>query len=555
MIRLITLGVLLMLILVGCGGLAGEPEIIATLPPRPTTQPISQPAQAPDLALGAQIYAENCTACHGIGGAGDGEMVQNGQIQQIVNFTDAAEVTDVPLSEYFRIITEGKIENLMPPWANALTESERWAVAFYVYTLPVTGAGDEQAAETQLAAFANQLDSAYLAAVSAYTGAPVIASAAEPVSTAEADATSEAVAVGIVRGRLDNGSSGGGIPPAQDVILHVVDAEFNDQPMIATAGEDGTYEFTNVPLLPDHDYVVTTRYNDVVFGSEIVKLEPGMTELTLDTAIYETTDDPAAIEIDSMMAQLGVIDGHLQMVQLVSFQNTGDRVFIQQNDTETRSVGMYVPRGAQYFDYMGGNYTLSADGTQVFDSTPIIPGQTHVMHLSYMLPYDGSASVQIDQMMDYALAGSVEVIIATDGLRLDGDQFTVGEPRNFSGMTMASYSASLNNPPAQSVSFAISGSPVVAQIAPVATESEGINPLAYVLIAAGAWALGMSGFLYYRERKQRAAAVAGDPGELTRQIAELDIQHQAGKLDKQAYEQRRAALKAQLTLLLKKQQS
>src|SRR5690242_4509938 len=69
------------LLLAGCGGLAGEPRIVSTLPPStaaPTEAPY--PSSPPDIAAGAQIFAENCTRCHGVGGAGDGELVKSGQV-------------------------------------------------------------------------------------------------------------------------------------------------------------------------------------------------------------------------------------------------------------------------------------------------------------------------------------------------------------------------------------------------------------------------------------------------------------------------------------------
>jgi hypothetical protein len=39
--------------------------------------------------------------------------------------------------------------------------------------------------------------------------------------------------------------------------------------------------------------------------------------------------------------------------------------------------------------------------------------------------------------------------------------------------------------------------------------------------------------------------------DLVRQIAELDLQHQAGKLSRKVYERQRAELKARLTALAK----
>ncbi|MEP7294502.1 MAG: c-type cytochrome, partial [Chloroflexota bacterium] len=126
-------------LLAGCGGLAGEPRIVATLPPAtplPTAAPY--PADYPDVALGAQIFAANCTRCHGADGKGNGELVQSGQVAKAADFTDPATSADQRPSDFYATITDGKIESLMPPWADALSDDERWAVALYSYTLLFT---------------------------------------------------------------------------------------------------------------------------------------------------------------------------------------------------------------------------------------------------------------------------------------------------------------------------------------------------------------------------------------------------------------------------------
>jgi mono/diheme cytochrome c family protein len=68
---------LLTVIVAACSGLSSEPQIVGALPTSApiVAQPISLPQAPPDLALGAQIYAENCTRCHGVTGTGDGELV------------------------------------------------------------------------------------------------------------------------------------------------------------------------------------------------------------------------------------------------------------------------------------------------------------------------------------------------------------------------------------------------------------------------------------------------------------------------------------------------
>ncbi|MBZ0287144.1 MAG: c-type cytochrome, partial [Anaerolineae bacterium] len=128
---------IVMIFLAGCAGLAGEPAIVVTFPPQPTAAPqtIRLPQTAPDVALGAQLYAENCTRCHGLTGQGDGEMVQSGQVTDVPDFTTPQTAQDASPVAWFEIVTNGRLEKLMPPWNEKLSEAQRWAVTMYVYTL------------------------------------------------------------------------------------------------------------------------------------------------------------------------------------------------------------------------------------------------------------------------------------------------------------------------------------------------------------------------------------------------------------------------------------
>jgi mono/diheme cytochrome c family protein/uncharacterized membrane protein len=132
----------LALLLTACGGLGGEPQIVATrVLPTPTAIPAqtsSLPDTPPRLSNGARIFIENCTACHGIDGSGQGQLVLDGQVPNPGNFRDPQQVTLRTPREWYNVITNGRIENLMPPWRDALSEQERWDVAMYTYTMHYT---------------------------------------------------------------------------------------------------------------------------------------------------------------------------------------------------------------------------------------------------------------------------------------------------------------------------------------------------------------------------------------------------------------------------------
>ncbi len=134
------------LFLAACGGLGGEPRIVATVIP-PTPFEANPPPTAPDLVNGAALYAEHCTRCHGVSGAGDGDMVTSGQVTNPGIFTDPATALSQRPTEWFGTITLGRIDKLMPPWGDALTEQQRWDVALYTYTLHYERALLERGAE------------------------------------------------------------------------------------------------------------------------------------------------------------------------------------------------------------------------------------------------------------------------------------------------------------------------------------------------------------------------------------------------------------------------
>src|SRR5689334_12026152 len=130
--------ILMAFLLAACGGLAGEPEIVGTVVP-PTVEPVVYPPQPSNLANGAKLFADNCTACHGKTGDGQGENVLSGKVPAMPSFLDSNHVGSKRPDEYFSMITSGNLEKLMPPWKDALTVQERWDVAMFVYTMRYQG--------------------------------------------------------------------------------------------------------------------------------------------------------------------------------------------------------------------------------------------------------------------------------------------------------------------------------------------------------------------------------------------------------------------------------
>ncbi len=100
--------------------------------PLPTMGPLF-PANPPDLAAGAAIFAEKCAPCHGSQGLGDGPNATNLPKQPAALGKPEIAAAAVP-AQWYTIVTQGKMDAFMPPF-NSLNDQERWDVVAYALSL------------------------------------------------------------------------------------------------------------------------------------------------------------------------------------------------------------------------------------------------------------------------------------------------------------------------------------------------------------------------------------------------------------------------------------
>jgi mono/diheme cytochrome c family protein len=586
----------LCVLLAACSGLGGEPRIVATLPapsPAPTRAALVVPAAPPDVALGAQVFARNCTQCHGTG-AGDGPLVASGQLPTPPPpLRDPVTARAQSPVDYFDIITNGRIENLMPPWGNALTETERWAVALYTYTLAaspeqiergralVEAAGAEVGDLTDLGS-SLQLSQQGLAqilldrlsaetpendiwAAAAYVRSLTVANPgsiggvlAQPETTPEAAAPTLEGVSGRVTGRITNGTAGGTVPTDLQVNLLVTqDGQLIDQGQ-TLVNADGSYAFEGIAINPAADYLTAVIYRERIFSSPPQTGDPATGVIDLPLTIYELTEDPAVISLSRMVTQVRALGNTLQIQQAIFFSNSSDRAFTSSTalgNGRFASIVLSLPPGAQVISYDDPNrYVFSEENYTVVDSSPVYPGQDHLVVVVYIVPYDGRGSI-IEQPLTYALNGPVRLLISPQELSVISAQLPSIGPQTLAPGAeeiFAGYGATLDLPAGGSLRYEINGAaapgPTLGDT-PVAVPASNLLPV--LLIGIGMCALGAAGLLIWRSRlagsqpNQQALIDA-----LVRQIAELDDDHKAGRLNHDLWHRQRGQLKARLAELL-----
>lgn len=91
-----------------------------------TTSPLNPANAAKDLERGKQLFEKTCAACHGVGGDGQGPIVQSGAFSGVPNYADR----EITVGSVHYVITNGR--NAMGSYAGQLNAGDRWRVAMYV---------------------------------------------------------------------------------------------------------------------------------------------------------------------------------------------------------------------------------------------------------------------------------------------------------------------------------------------------------------------------------------------------------------------------------------
>jgi mono/diheme cytochrome c family protein len=94
------------------------------------------PLVPPDPVKGKGIYLEECLPCHGRTGLGDGQNSASLPVP-VTAIGDQEIMRKAIPAEWFRVITEGKLDRFMPSF-RSLTDRQRWDVAAYILSLNVS---------------------------------------------------------------------------------------------------------------------------------------------------------------------------------------------------------------------------------------------------------------------------------------------------------------------------------------------------------------------------------------------------------------------------------
>ncbi|MBL8094550.1 MAG: c-type cytochrome [Anaerolineales bacterium] len=551
------------------------------------------PSGRPSAASGSALFAAHCAECHGATGASDGASVAKLPAPP-PQFSDPATLRGLTPREVYATITLGRLENFMPPFANSLTDAERWDLAAYVYTLSTTQAeiDDGQALYSANCGECHGADGAtlqdwtaadYLAATSPQqiytaiqTGVPEIADHVFASTLDESQLWSVVnyartlsytylapgaplpEQAGTIVGQLANGSAGGTTPDALDVTL----LGFTDMNLVGTytttSDATGSFTFEAVPFTDGEQFILTTEYGGATYHSDVFAFESGDTSAQVALPIYDVTESADNIRITQLHTFLMFEGpGSVTVGQMAVISNDGDTTYAP---ADGQSIRFAVPAGATGVtapDGLEGETFAVTEGGYA-DLRPVPPGDSTLqVFFQYQLPYSGQ--LDFAQRLDYP-ADVANLLVGDTQVSVTGENVSDLGVQTIQGLTFQQFQRD-GLAAGDTLAFNVSGAASAVDPAlgdatgatTTAVSTDDTLSLGIGLGALSAVAAGL-GLWWYRRRQAPAvpaSASGAADGPITREdwllaIAELDDEHAAGKLSEPEYRRERAWLLAEL---------
>lgn len=374
--------------------------------PQPTAGPVF-PVSAPDVAAGAAIFAEKCAPCHGITGMGDGPQAAK-LPKKPTSLGDSAVAQGAIPANWYTVVTQGRIDAYMPPFAS-LNDQQRWDVVAYAFSLstpsaeiaqgktvyetncsgchgvdgkksaqsdftdqarmaklslndlvafmntgvaPSMPAYEGKLSETEQYAAAAYLRTFTLASSQGETIAPTTESASGTAVATQAAAAPAGTpgALGVISGKIIN-KSGSSLPANMNVTLHIfqhdpVSNQFSElDPKQTTADSEGKYAFDSLSMPTNYAFYISVDYGGTTYNSEPVSPTADVKTYDIPLDIYDTTSDLSDLVADQVHIILDYSKPNvIQVVELYAITNASQKTVIPASKG-TPLITVTLPKG------------------------------------------------------------------------------------------------------------------------------------------------------------------------------------------------------------------
>ncbi len=594
------------------GGLTGKS--LHAQQPSPTFDPtqVTNPATPPLALFGEASYQQNCAPCHGVQGMGDGPTAAE-LPGPATAFADPAAIWPLSPAELFHTTKFGRIQNLMPPWGNQLTDEEIWQTVAYAWSLHTSQADTTAGAELYAASCAachgvqgagdgpeagvDLLDFGELAYAVEHSQVAWQAGwqSAHPELGAEWTADQQAAVLeyirtfsyvppwgdayragpGVIEGTVIQGTADGGAVAGLPVSLEAY-AGFTPLAVFTTTVDaTGAYTFTALATDANINYLASVNSEGIRYSSTILNFTPETQVLPAQITIYGTTDDAAVVRMNSIHWIVDPRPGAVVVVEVYGVGTDGERTYVGQvveGLAQPVTVGIPVPAAAQDLGFENGllGQRFQQVGDVAYDTAPVLPGRgSRQIIMRYLLPQEGR-TLEFTRDFTYAVDEMSLLVAELPNLEVEIPGFALASRETFQNQTYQLWRAEGSIP--ETLTIRLNGLLRADDVDPRTVQGAGapggVAAAGGVATAAAPqlaswmpWAivaallLGMVGVVAWSLQGGKFSRVDHQRTRKTQQaallqrIAQLDDQHATGEVSEPEWQQQRARLKAQLLAL------
>ncbi|HHB91233.1 MAG TPA: c-type cytochrome [Anaerolineae bacterium] len=548
---------------------------------------------------GEVIFQQRCAQCHGAQGDGNAPLADQ-LPDTLPDFTDPNYTRGKTPQELFDVITNGRMDRMMPPWGQELSEAERWDAVAYIWSLSQSPDTIQQARELfdQSCASCHGSNGAGLeegvpdlrnphwleaddqAIIAAFTDEahpevagveaadlPLLASAVRRFSLGFDQREVVVEGSGDIRVLVKNGTTGE-ILADHPVRLFIFEQERFVDMREGRTDDAGRARFVGLPTNPTWAYVAEAQYQDLTYHSEPGQFAPQTEMIDLTVSVYDpgATKDAVSIERAHWLIDLST-PGFVDVGEVYVFANSADRVYAGEKvdpNAPPRVLEIPLPEGAVNIvvEGQGMDDRFQIDGTTVVDTQPLPPG-TMQLFLRYTLPVMED-QVVISHPLPY-YTRMLNLLVPDIGIQVNAPDWQEDEPIATENGDFLNYII-LDLPAGSEPKAMIRGitdeTVVGAEEEPREIIARGVAPgissdprFSWALVGLGVVILGVALAVGWRRYSQVRAALPTLREEqkqsLVAQIAALDEAFEAGEIPRDRYDEQRNLLKLQLIALLR----
>lgn len=457
------------------------------------------------LESGQIIYEENCLACHGEGGSGDGSEAAGLD-------ADPSDLTS--LDYWFNISNQSVFEILASPDRIAdhqydLSDEDLQSVVDYVRTFSY-----------------NYIDAQ---------------ASLRPLESAS------------ISGQVFNGTTGSILDSDATALLRAFTQDLEiTLTMTDTLDAEGRFNFALTDVPQDWFFRVGLTYNDIEFGSDFGQVTMDQSDLDLPITVFEKTEDPSSIDVQQMHMILGFDQNQVVVNELYVVGNNESAVFVgESGDPNEGTFKFLFPDDAEQLSFQRGFGSVDSfipaneviqTGSAWADTLPLRPGPASLtMLVQYALPYEDGLTISLPVNYDTT---AVNLVVPEVGVSLgEGDGWISGGTQTMEGGTVTSY-AQMNIPAGRELVVTLEGRPRAGNSTTANLVSD--NALELVIgLGAAVLVIGIAAVAIRRWRLEPGEEYL-DRDQLLQEMADLDDAFDAGEIEEAEYQSQRQELKAEL---------